>query len=121
MLDRFGRVTVVRVSALIGLAGLLLVLLSGSTVVALAGILLWGVGTSLGFPVGMTAAADDPQWAAARVSVVSSIGYTAFLAGPPLIGFLTQSAGILRALFTVLGALALALLTSNSLRPADLR
>jgi cyanate permease len=69
----------------------------------------------------MTAAADDPQWAAARVSVVSSIGYTAFLAGPPLIGFLTQSAGILRALFTVFGALALALLTSNSLRPAALR
>jgi predicted MFS family arabinose efflux permease len=121
VLDRSSRVTVVRVSALIALAGLLLVLLSGSTVVALAGVLLWGVGTSLGFPVGMTAAADDPQWAAARVSVVSSIGYTAFLAGPPLIGFLTQSAGILRALFTVFGALALALLTSNSLRPARLR
>jgi hypothetical protein len=30
-----------------------------------------------GFPVGMSAAADDPHGAAVRVSVVSSIGYTA--------------------------------------------
>jgi hypothetical protein len=40
-----------------------------------------------GFPVGMSAAADDPRHAAGRVSVVASIGYVAFLAGPPLIGF----------------------------------
>jgi cyanate permease len=45
---------------------------------------------SLGFPVGMSAAADDPHGAAVRVSVVSSIGYTAFLAGPPLIGLLAE-------------------------------
>ena len=37
---------------------------------------------------GMSAAADDPEHAAARVSVVASIGYCAFLAGPPLLGFL---------------------------------
>lgn len=120
-LDRFRRVTVVRMSALTALIGLLLVLLSGSTVVALAGAALWGLGTSLGFPIGMTAAADDPQSAAARVSVVSSIGYTAFLAGPPLIGLMAQSTGILRALFIVSGALALALLTSNASRPLRLR
>jgi fucose permease len=120
-LDRFRRVTVVRMSALTALIGLLLVLLSGVTVVALAGAALWGLGTSLGFPIGMTAAADDPQWAAARVSVVSSIGYTAFLAGPPLIGLMAQRTGILRALFIVSGALALALLTSNASRPLRLR
>ena len=50
---------------------------------AVIGIVLWGVGTSLGFPVGMSAAADDPVQAAARVGVVAAIGYTAFLAGPP--------------------------------------
>ena len=31
----------------------------------------------------MSAAADDPARSAARVSVVSTIGYGAFLAGPP--------------------------------------
>ncbi len=66
--------------------------------VAMAGAVLWGAGTALGFPVGMSAAADDPRLAAARVSVVASIAYTAFLAGPPLIGFLGDEVGVLRAL-----------------------
>ncbi|MGH3768136.1 MAG: MFS transporter [Pseudonocardiaceae bacterium] len=116
-LERLGRVTVLRASVVITLAGLLLVLLGGNTTVALAGASLWGLGASLGFPVGMSAAADDPVRAATRVSVVSSIGYTAFLAGPPLIGLLAESAGILRALFVVLGALGLGLLASGASRP----
>jgi predicted MFS family arabinose efflux permease len=116
-LDRFGRVVVVRATAVIALAGLLLMLLGGSVPVALAGALLWGIGASLGFPVGMSAAADDPARAAARVSVVSSIGYTAFIAGPPLIGLLGEHAGILRALFVVLGALLLGLLAAGASRP----
>jgi hypothetical protein len=49
--------------------------------------------------------------------VVSSIGYTAFIAGPPLIGLLGEQAGILRALFVVLGALLLGLLAAGSARP----
>ena len=53
-----------------------------------AGAALWGVGAALAFPVGMSAAADDPKHAAARVSVVSTLGYIAFLAGPPLLGYL---------------------------------
>ena len=115
--EKLGRVAVLRVTAVVTLAGLLLVLLGGSIAVALVGASLWGFGASLGFPVGMSAAADDPVRAAARVSAVSSIGYTAFLAGPPLIGLVTGSAGILRALFVVLGALALGLLTSGASRP----
>jgi fucose permease len=117
-LERFGRVVVLRATAVLALAGLLLVLLGGSAPVALAGALLWGAGSSLGFPVGMSAAADDPARAAARVSVVSSIGYTAFLAGPPLIGLLAEQSGILRALFVVLGSLTLGLLASGATRPA---
>jgi predicted MFS family arabinose efflux permease len=120
-LERFGRVPVVRATAVVALAGLLLMLLGGSVPVALAGALLWGIGASLGFPVGMSAAADDPARAAARVSVVSSIGYTAFIAGPPLIGLLGEHAGILRALFVVLGALLLGLLAAGSARPLPSR
>jgi predicted MFS family arabinose efflux permease len=116
-LERFGRVAVLRVTAVCALAGLLLVLLGGSTPLALVGALFWGVGASLGFPVGMSAAADDPTRAAVRVSVVSSIGYTAFLAGPPLIGVLAQLDGILVALFVVVAALVLGLLASGATRP----
>src|SRR5674476_1569739 len=34
----------------------------------------------------VSAAADDPRRAPARIAVVSTIGYSAFLAGPPLLG-----------------------------------
>lgn len=117
LLERFGRVVVLRAAAGLALVGLLLVLVGGSVPVALAGALLWGLGASLGFPVGMSAAADDPAHAAARVSVVSSVGYTAFLAGPPLIGLLAEESGILRALFVVLGALLIGLLATGAARP----
>ena len=65
------------------------------------GIVVWGLGASLGFPVGMSAAADDPLRAARRVSVVSTIGYAAFLAGPPLLGLLGDHVGTLEALLVV--------------------
>jgi fucose permease len=120
-LERFGRVPVLRATAVLGLAGLLLVLLGGSAPVAIAGAVLWGFGAALGFPVGMSAASDDPARAAVRVSVVSSIGYCAFLAGPPLIGLLAQHVGILRALFVVVAALTLGLAASGASRPLPAR
>lgn len=49
-------------------------------------------------PLGMSAGSDDPGRAASRVSVISSIGYCAFLAGPPLSGFLGERVTVLGAL-----------------------
>jgi len=117
LLDRHGRVTVVRTLALVALAGLILFVFSPNTFLAFLGALLWGAGTSLGFPVGMSAAADDPAAAAGRVSVIASIGYCAFLAGPPLIGFLGSSEGVLRALTAVAVMLSIATMLATSLRP----
>jgi cyanate permease len=85
----------------------------------MVGALLWGVGASLGFPVGMSAAAHDPTHAAARVSVVASIGYTAFLGGPPLIGFLADHVGVLDALWVVLALLTAAVLLAQAAKPLD--
>ncbi|MCU1618140.1 MAG: putative MFS-type transporter, partial [Modestobacter sp.] len=74
-------------------------------------------GAALGFPVGMSAAADDPARAAGRVSVVASIGYCAFLGGPPLIGVLGQHVGVLRALTVVAVLIVVATAIAGSLRP----
>jgi MFS family permease len=118
LLARFGRVVVLRVMAVAGAAGVLLVVFGGGLPVALAGAVLWGIGAALGFPVGMGAAGDDPVRAAARVSVVSSIGYAAFFAGPPLVGLLADRVGILPALSAVLVALAVAGALVPSTRPS---
>jgi fucose permease len=117
VIDRHGRVLTVRIFAALALAGLALVVWGATLPVAMAGAALWGLGTALGFPVGMSAAGDDPAHAPARVSVVATIGYLAFLAGPPLIGFLGEHTGTLRALTVTGGLVALGLLISGVLRP----
>src|SRR4051794_2555180 len=117
LLDRYGRVPVVRVLAAVNVVGLLLFVFGGVTAIAFAGALLWGIGVSLGFPVGMSAAADDPRRAPARVSVVASIGYCAFLGGPPLIGFLGEHVTVLRALVAVAVLLAVAVALAGAFRP----
>jgi MFS family permease len=101
LLDRFGRLRVLWGSMGVAGVGVLLVVFGQVPALVTAGIVLWGVGASLGFPVGMSAAADDPAKAAARVSVVSTIGYLAFLGGPPLLGFLGSHFGVLHALLLV--------------------
>jgi MFS family permease len=117
LLDRFGRVPVVRGLAVVAVAGLLLFVFGPGVPLAVVGALLWGAGASLGFPVGMSAGADDPARAAARVSVISSIGYCAFLGGPPLIGLLGQHVTVLRALTAVVVLLGVAAAIASALRP----
>jgi fucose permease len=117
LIDRHGRTPTVRLLGVVALAGLALTVFGGSLAIAMGGAALWGLGTSLGFPVGMSAAGDDPRRAAGRVSVVATIGYVAFLAGPPLIGFLGQEVGTLRALTVAAGVVALGLLVSDAVRP----
>jgi MFS family permease len=116
-LDRYGRVRVVRILAATGICGLLLFVPGLATGWAFVGVALWGLGTSLGFPVGMSAAADEPAFAAGRVSVVASIGYCAFLAGPPLVGFLGGHVTVLRALLVTPTLLGLAALLAPVVRP----
>jgi fucose permease len=117
LIDRFGRVGVLRSCAAVALAGLLLVGFGGYLPVAVAGAVLMGLGTSLGFPVGISAAADDPRHAAGRVSVTSSVGYGAFLAGPPVIGFIADHVGVLHALTTAGVLLVVALFASRATAP----
>ncbi|MEX5719059.1 MFS transporter [Geodermatophilus maliterrae] len=117
LLQRWGRVATLRAGGATALLGLLLFVTAPSLPLAIAGAVLWGAGAALGFPVGMSAAADDPVRAAARVSVVSSIAYTAFLAGPPLIGLVAEVVGVVDALLVVLVVLVAGLLAAGATRP----
>ncbi|WP_406092912.1 MFS transporter [Streptomyces sp. NBC_01013] len=107
LLQRFGPVQVVRISAVVAALGLAVVIVSPSPAMAGAATVLWGLGASLGFPVTVSAAGDHPHNAAARVGAVSTAGYVAFLVGPPALGFLADHVG-LRLTMTVVLALLIA-------------
>ncbi|GAA2393810.1 MFS transporter [Dactylosporangium salmoneum] len=116
LVNRHGPRLVTRASAALAMLGLGITVFGPHQILALIGVIAWGLGTAMGFPLGISAAADDPDRAAIRVSVVSSIGYTAFLAGPPLLGFFANHVGILRSLSITMGVVAIGLLFSASFR-----
>lgn len=117
LLDRWGRVAVLRLCGALSLAGLLVFGLVGPLWLAVVGVVAWGAGAAIGFPVGMSAAADDRRYAAPRVAVVSTIGYTAFLAGPPLLGLIAQHVGYRHALLAVAVPVVIGLLAVPAVRP----
>lgn len=117
LVDRFGRVAVLRTLAFTAAAGLVLFIYAPSLPLVFVGAALWGVGASLGFPLGMSAAADDPAKAAARVSAAATIGYVAFLCGPPVLGFVSEHIGLLNTLLIIVGLIVLSGLFSSAARP----
>jgi MFS family permease len=116
VVDRLGRVRTIRCTTALGVIGMVLFIQAGNRWIVLAGVLLWAVGVSMGFPLGMSAAAESGPDPAARVSVVASIGYFANLAGPPAIGVLAQSAGLLHALWLIAALFLAAFAVAGSLQ-----
>lgn len=117
LVDRFGRVATLRVLAVTATVGLLLFILAPSIPLVFVGAALWGAGVSLGFPLGMSAAADDPARAAARVSATATIGYIAFLAGPPLLGLISEQIGLLNTLYILVALIVASGIASPAARP----
>lgn len=121
-LDRFGRVPVLAATAALSGAGVLLVVVAASwpngwAVVGVGlGIVMWGLGVALGFPVGMSAAADDPVGAARRVGAVATIAYGAFLGGPPLLGWLGDHVGTLESLLAAAVVMVIAIAAVGAAR-----
>ncbi|MFF3505568.1 MFS transporter [Streptomyces sp. NPDC003247] len=100
--DRFGRAAALGGSAITGAAGLALVIFVDNQAVAAAAAILWGLGASLGFPVALSAAGASGDNAAARVALAATVGYVAFLVGPPSLGYLGEQYGLRGALLPVL-------------------
>lgn len=117
VVDRFGRVWVLRILAVTAAAGLLLFIVSPFGPLVYLGAALWGLGASLGFPIGMSAAADDPAKAASRVAAAATIGYVAFLCGPPILGWIGDHIGLLNTLLIVVGLIVASGLFSGAAKP----
>lgn len=114
---RLGPVALVRIGGAISTAGLLVFLLAGQPLVALVGLVLVGAGYSNVFPTTISAAGRAPSMStSSAIAAVTTVGYFALLAGPPLIGFIAEAVtlggalGILVLLSALMAASARAVL-----------
>ena len=102
VIERLGRVRVLRFGGLLIAIGFLLAVLVPIPLLAAAGFGLVGLGAANVLPVMIGEASRMPGVAAgAGVAAVTGIGYFGFLAGPPLIGLLAQGIGLASALGTL--------------------
>ncbi len=102
LLERFGRVALLRVSALSVIAGILIFAFTPWFALVPVALVLWGVGAALGYPIGFSAAADEPARAAARVAAVSSFSTVAGLVFPAAVGNLADATTTRHALLLVI-------------------
>ena len=110
VIDRFGHKRALVSMGILGLAGIALFIVAPAPWAVFTGALLWGLGGSLGFPVGMSVAAAHPTDGPRRVGIVAIFGYSSMLIGPPVIGFLGEHFGLLNAFILVAVVLFLTLL-----------
>lgn len=112
-ISRFGRSHVLRFSALSAMVGLLLVIFSHSSILAAAAVIFWGIGASLGFPLTISAAGEGKS-GAIRVTIAATLGYIAFLVGPPALGFIGEIWGLRSAMLPVLLMVTIALFCTGA-------
>jgi MFS family permease len=117
--SRFGAASVARAAGLSALFGIAILVLAPALPLALFGFAIVGLGASVGFPLGVSAAAsltDRP--ASANVATLSFVALTGFLVGPPIIGFLAELTNLRVGLAGLLPFLALSLLLAGRLGPS---
>lgn len=109
---RLGTARLVRLGGAIAAAGLALALADGRPAVVLFGFAAMGIGLAPIIPLIFSAAGRTPGMEAGpALAVTTTIGYSGFLLGPPLIGFVAQAYGLRPALgIIVVMCLAVALL-----------
>lgn len=115
--DRFGRVTALRTAFTLAGTGVLVITLVHAEPAIFAAVALWGLGASLGYPLGISAAADEPRNAPARVAAVATVATISGLLGPTLIGLLGEVFGLPQAFFVVAVLAVVALVVSSAARP----
>ena len=116
--ERFSPVGVARVLLSLLGVGAGTVLLAPSAGVAFAGFALMGVGTSVIFPLAMSAAAQrTDRGAAVNVATLAQTSFVVFLLGPPLLGLVAQYWGIRWSFGIGLPLVALSLAMAGVLKP----
>lgn len=109
---------VLTIAGLLASAAMAVVVLAGSAAVAAAGLLVVGFALAPVVPTALSLAGRSaPGRSATAVSLVTTIGYGAFVLGPPVVGLLAQATSLRAALIPVVASTAMIALLARRVAP----
>ncbi|MGC4107402.1 MAG: MFS transporter [Thermomicrobiales bacterium] len=122
VIERFGRVPVMRVAGIVATVGMMAALLPGTVFAAIAGFAVLGLGLSVVIPIAYSAAGSTPGIPSGRaVAAVATIGYTGFLAGPPVLGWIAKVTSLQAALLLIAASLVVIIFMAPALGRGETR
>ncbi|MTI45089.1 fucose permease [Roseibium hamelinense] len=118
LIARFGPVLVARLSGFAAVIGGMMLVSGYSVWVVWLGCAVMGLGYATLFPLAMSRAAADPTMSkGAALAAVATLGYGAFLFGPPVLGFIGDAFSLQIAFALVAVFSALIPLFASALKP----
>lgn len=106
IIARFGQMNTAIASGITAGIGAMIFVLGSDPYVIWLGCGIMGLGNAVIFPIAFSRAAADPDMSPGEaLAAVSTLGYGAFLFGPPLIGFIAEASS-LRASFVLIAVLS---------------
>ncbi|NVK34610.1 MAG: MFS transporter [Rhodobacteraceae bacterium] len=101
LVERFGAVLIARISGVLACVGAVMLVYGGGIWTIWTALAIMGVGNALIFPLAISRAAMQPGVPkGVAIASVATLGYGAFLLGPPLLGFVAELVS-LRAVFVI--------------------
>jgi MFS family permease len=98
----------IRLGGIVAAGGLSLALLGDRPALAVAGFALVGVGLAGSVPILFRAAGSLPGLPPGHgIASLTTVGYAAFVVGPPVVGFVADAVGLATALWIVVGLLVM--------------
>lgn len=121
IVDLIGRYRTVLLSALVTATGMIIFMTSPATGLDYLGLIIWGGGMALGFPMVVSAMSDDNAMAAARVNMIITVVYISSISVGPALGALGQAAGIYVAFGIPLAMMVITAIFAGVTKPASQR
>ena len=117
IVDLIGRRMVVLLSALITSLGILVFMAVDLVALPYLGLVLWGLGMAIGFPMAISSMSDEPEMAPARINMIIGVVYLSGITVGPALGAVGQVAGLYVAFGIPLVMMLLSAALSGVTRP----
>jgi fucose permease len=117
VVDSLGRWKTILASALFAIAGISIFMAQDLINMPLLGLILWGLGIAMGFPMSVAAMGDDEAMAPARINMIITVVYISTISVGPLLGTVGDFAGLFVAFAIPLVFMAIAAVLSPITKP----